>query len=291
MNFVVRSTDRRFLDLLRRYIGRFRLDEPAGPEVRFSADCGQERTMPGGKVVRGRRKLYLGILRIYDGRLDDEMAARLIGLVRRRATMLTNEFVRVRAGAVTVNGGAVLLPSMPEPHLPTMVGMMVRSGAGYLGDEEVNVDPVLRRIHSLSLPLRIDSEHLGRFPELRGRDPRRGRPPRPMPEELRAHTPRRVVAPDELGGREDDPAPIGWIVFPSFQPGAETRLEPFGGAEALFRFTQALLNLDIWEDRALVLMRDILESSAVSTLVVGSEEEAADLLMRTAPSLVEGVTA
>lgn len=290
MNFAVRSTDERFLDVLRRYIGRFLVEEPPGPEVVFSADCGQERTMPGGKAIRGRRKLYLGLLRLYDGRLDDEMAARLIGLVRRRATMLSNEFVRIRAGAITVNGKAVLLPGLPDPHLPTLVGVLVRSGAGFLGDEEVNVDPVLHRIHSLGLPLRIDSEDFRYFPEL-GREARRGRPRPPLPDHLRAHTPRRVVAPAELGGAEAGPSPAGWIVFPSFEPGEETRLQPFGGAEALFRFTQAVLNLDIWEDRALVLMRDILESTAVSTLVVGSEADAASLLMRTAPGLVEGVSA
>ena len=78
------------------------------------------------------------------------------------------------------------------------------------------------------------------------------------------------------------------IVFPFFEEGAETRLEPFGGAAALFRFTEATLNLHIWTDRAFVLQRELMESVPVSRLVVGSIPEAADLVLSKLPELVGG---
>jgi hypothetical protein len=154
----------------------------------------------------------------------------------------------------------------------------------------VNLDPVLKRIHGLSLPLRIDAEDLTHFPEL---DRAPSRAPRWKLETgpgYEGMTIRRTVAVDELGGAEGSPVPVGWIVFPEFSPGAETGLEPFGGAPALFGFTQAVLNLHVWEERALLLMREILESVAVSRLVVGSMPEAAEIVARTGPGLLKGVS-
>ena len=230
-------------------------------------------------------------MKIFEGRHDDEMAARLIGFVRDWATMLTNEFVRLRAGGVILDRRAVLLPSVPQPHLPALVGLLVRSGAAFLGDEMVNLDPIRHRIHGLSLPLRVDADDLMLFPELRREPssaPRWKLDPGPG---LEGITTRRTVAVQELGGMQGGPANVGWIVFPQFEPGSETRLEPFGGAPALFAFTQAVMNLHVWEERALTLMRDVLEKVAVSRLVIGSLPEAADLIRRTAPGLLKGVTA
>jgi hypothetical protein len=245
-------------------------------------------------VVRGKRGLYYSLMRIYEGLYDDEMVARLIGFVRDWATQITNEFVRVRAAAAVVDGAAILLPSPPEPHLPSLAGHLVRGEAPFLGDEVVNIDPVLRKVHPLGLPLLIDADdQVAMFPEL-GRDqPRRTRREREQvyPEDMRGITIRRAVSPEEIGGTEGQAAAPGWVVFPAFEPGAETRLEPFGGAPAIFAFTEALLNLHVWEDRALTLIREMLEGAAVSRLVVGSIPEAADLVLRAAPGLLRGVTA
>lgn len=162
--------------------------------------------MPGGRAVRGKRNLYHSLMRIYDGLFDDEMAARLIAFVRDWATQLTNEFVRVRAGAVVADGTAILFPSRPEPHLATLVGELVRRGASFLGDEVVNLDPILRRVHPLGLPLLLDSGDVASlFPELGRESPRRRGTETDYPEELRGVTPRRAVAADELGGVEAPP--------------------------------------------------------------------------------------
>jgi hypothetical protein len=289
LNFAVRSTEESFLELLRSYIGHFRTEETDRPlETVFSADCGRDRVLPGGRTTRGKRHLFFSYLRIYEGRLDDEMAARLVGFCREAAMLLSNEFVRIRAGAVAVEQGAIVMPTVPEAHMPALVGQMVAAGAGFLGDEMVNIDPILHGAHGLQLPLLIDSDDLDLFPQIE-REPRKGRPFRPRAEGVRAATPRRLVAPGELGGSYADKGPTRWLVFPFFEPGAETKLEPYGGAESIFRFTQSVLNLHVWEDRALVLLRDLLESVPVSRLVVGSIPDAAKLLLEAAPTVMEGV--
>jgi hypothetical protein len=228
-------------------------------------------------------------LKIYEGLRYDEMAARVIGFARDWATLLTNEFVRLRAGGVELGGAAVLFPSTPQRHLPALMGLLIQLGARYFGDEMVNVDPILRRTHGLPLPLLMDGQDVVHFPKLGLKASREPRWKLEVPEGYEGMTTRAAVAVDSLGGTDAEPAPIGWIIFPDFEPGEETRLEPLGGAPALFRFSQSVLNLHVWEDRALVLMRELVESVPVSRLVVGSLPDAADLVMRTAPSMVEGV--
>jgi hypothetical protein len=291
LNFALRATDGDFLELVRRYLGDFLVDRGGTDEGLFSADCGIERRMPGGKPVRNKLTLYVGTMPIHGGLVKEEMAARLISYVRDRATRESNEFVRIRATAFTVDARAVMLPSPPEPHLPALAGMLLRSGCPYLGDELVNFDPILWRVRGSPFPLFLDAEDLPLFPKLEREPPRRSRrEPTERTEFQRAMTPRRPVAPEELGGQRSQPAPVGWIVFPYFEAGAETRLEPAGGSEAIFRFTEAVLNLHIWEDRALTLIRDLVEAVPVSRLVVGSIPEAAELLARSAPSLVQELT-
>lgn len=228
-------------------------------------------------------------MKIFEGRVQDEMAGRLISGVRDLATQHSNEFVRIRAAGIVVEGAAVLFPSPPQAHLPALAGLLVRRGAAYLGDEVVNVDPVLGRAHGLPLPLLIDGFDLPLFPQIRRERTRRKM--RGTPEEIQAKTPRRPVPVEELGGVAAAPAPIRALVFPFFEDGAATRLEPFSGAAALFRFTEATLNLHVWTDRAFLLQRDLMGSVPVARLVTGSLEDAAAAVWSALPSLTEEVRA
>ena len=104
-----------FLDLLRDHLGSHRTEE--GPEwALFSADCGTKKSLPGGKVIRGRKRLYWGAMLSYVGQSSEEMAGRLISLLRDLVAERLKPFIRVRAGAVALDGGALLLPS-PQPPL------------------------------------------------------------------------------------------------------------------------------------------------------------------------------
>jgi hypothetical protein len=257
------------------------LDADASDELLFSADCGIQRTLAGGKQVRARQRLFVAGLKIYEGYAPDEMAGRLISGVRDIATRSSNEFVRIRAGGVVVNGHALLLPSVPEPHLPALVALLVRSGAEYFGDEIVNLDPVLRQVRGSSIPLLLAEGDLALFPEL-GRPPQRRRRAR----DGGAKEPRRPVRLEELGGRPAEPAAPARVIFPRFEPGGPSELRPIGDAEALFRFTQAGLNLHIWADRALLMFRDVLRTARVAELVVGSIPDCARLLLE--QTAVEG---
>ena len=90
-----------FLDLLRDHLGSHRTEE--GPEwALFSADCGTKKSLPGGKVIRGRKRLYWGAMLSYVGQSSEEMAGRLISLLRDLVAERLKPFIRVRAGAVEI---------------------------------------------------------------------------------------------------------------------------------------------------------------------------------------------
>jgi len=284
----VRSTDEGFLDLTRRYLDSFLVPEGSVEErMMLSADCGVERRV-GQMQIHGINTLYRGSLSIYRGRDRREMLGKIVSSARDSATAHSNQFVRVRAAAIEIGGKAILLPSLPEPHLPILAALLVRSGAAYLGDEVVSLDPILRNIHGISLPLLVDMSDLPLLPEIEETPPRGRRSQVPAAEHLRAFTPRWPVSVDELQGRLADPTEIGWIVFPEFQPGAKTEIVPASGSEMVFRFTQAILNLNIWGERAVFLLRELIESLPVARLVVGSLPEAADLLIGSTRSPVGG---
>ncbi|HEV8572374.1 MAG TPA: hypothetical protein VGR49_04920 [Actinomycetota bacterium] len=288
--FVVRATEERFLELMRNYLAPFRVEEAGVPALDanvYVADCGVEKVLPGGRRLRPMTTLYLDSLRIFRGAAWEEMAGRLISSVRDMVTHHSNEFVRVRAAGVTLDGHALILPSLPSPHLPALSALLLRGGARYLGDEIVNIDPILQRAHGMALPLLVDSSDFVHLPDLAARRPRGGRKERGDRE---ARTPRRPVTLKDLGAAPAPPHPVGWIVFPSFQPGAPTELRPVARAEAVFLFSQALLNLHIWTDRALVLARELLESAWAGKLIVGSLPEAADVLRTGLPGLTGGQT-
>ena len=272
VNVAIRATDEGFLDLVRTYLEPLRL--PGKPErfLLFSADCGVRGTLPGGVQLRGRVRLYMNALLVHSGTVDEEAVGRLIGLLRDIDTNNSNEFIRVRGAAVALDGDAIAFPAEPSQQLPALAATLVRAGAGYLGDEVVNLDPVLERVHPLSLPLLLDAGDLPRFPEL-GREVRRRRPA------AGSASARRPVRPDELGGSTGAPAPVRRLLFPEFRPGEPTSIEPVPAAAAVFALTRAALNLHVWEERALLFFRRLLEGIDVARLVVGDLDEACDLIL------------
>lgn len=279
--FEIRSTDARFLDRIRSHLAGYEAGRDDLSEVAtylFSAIPGSDRRLPGGAVVRGLHSVYAQGMRIYHGPDPKAMVGALLHMMRSLTLDYLDEFVRVRGGSVVLGGGGLLLPTPGDrPEVAALVALMLPRGAGYLGDEVSLVDPVLRRLHPSPFPVLVHVDLAARIPGLGST----GSPRRPR----RATRGRYAVPPEELGSRRAEPAQLTWVVFPSFEPGEPTRLEPAGGAAAVFGLSQACANLDVWEERGLMLFRGLADDTAVSRLVVGSLEEAADLLIEAAPTL------
>jgi hypothetical protein len=271
----VRCTSADFADQLRAHLAPFVVEDQL-EDFLFSADSGEDKEIAGGRRIRGKKRLFKNYLTIYHGISDDEMAGRLISGVRDMVTSYTDQHLRLRAAAVEVDDRIVLLPSEPNPHLPALAAALTRAGAAYLGDEIVYLDPVLRHAHPIAsdpLPVLLDSADLGDFPDIprkRGRKNRTRRSSKPS-----AVTDRVPVRVEELGGTGSKGGPVGLVVFPSFAPDQPSTTRPSGRSEALFGLTGALLNPEIWTDRAMLVLRDLVADTPAHHLTVGNYEEAA----------------
>jgi hypothetical protein len=274
----VRATEANWLDYVDRFIGDARVERHSSetPVWLFSADHRPPRTIAGGKVVHGISALWLQGLRIFRDRGEENMAGRLLSKMRDLVTEPQNEYVRLRATGISRNGRALVMPSSPNSHLPALAArIMQKSGGRFLGDEIVKLDPILRRVSPVDWPLLIDERDAHLFPEGEFSPVRKRRK---EPQYVGGATPRRPLALRSIGADVSEAAETGWLVFPEFLPGEESRLEPWGGAAALFKFTEAMLNMHIWSDRTLVLAQEMLAEHPASRLVVGSIEEASDLV-------------
>jgi hypothetical protein len=278
--FSVRATEHAFLHSLSEYIGEHRTGSPDLGEryYPYSVDCGQSRVLPGGRTTRRVGTAYLYTVKLHRSRSFDELIGRIVSSIREVTSLRRDDFIRLRAGAVVMDGGVTLLPSGYQPQLPALVGSLVRGGLPYVADELVHLDPVLRVASGIELPLLIDAGDLRLFPEVH----------REVAATRRAEHNgdlRFAVSVRELGGRLGQALPIRRIVFPRFEPGSPTRLEPISRSEATFGLAQAGLNLHVWGERALVLADEIVRAALVQRLHVGSLAEATELLLS---SPVEG---
>jgi hypothetical protein len=268
----IRSTDAGFLEKLRPYLTRFAVENAPERYVMLSADCGAVTTLVGGKILRGRATLYVNQLVVYRGFSVEEMIGRFLSVIRDMSNDESNEFIRVRGAGVVLGDGAVVLPSLPDPHLPALSGLLVEAGARYLGDEIVNVDPVTAKAYGRHFPLLVDASDTALFPALGTRyTPRRraaGVPSR-----------RLALAVEELGGAVAPPTEIRRLVFPSFEPGRPTELRPIAKAEAVFAIASAVLNMHVWGERALIMANRLLGSATAARLTVGSLPDAASTIM------------
>src|SRR6266542_5884064 len=118
-HFSIRSTHPSFLELLRRSLGQFHSGEGEADWYLFSADARPDRRL-GETVIRGKHSLYSSGLLIYTGLSMEEMAGRLIRVLRDRLTGNAHEFVQVSGAGVVLDGGALLLPSVPNQHMPLL---------------------------------------------------------------------------------------------------------------------------------------------------------------------------
>jgi hypothetical protein len=94
-----------------------------------------------------------------------------------------------------------------------------------------------------------------------------------------ANTPRRPVLVEELGASVGVPAPVRWLAFPVLEDGARASVQRITGSEALFGITRALLNLHVWNERALILARRIVEEAHAARVVGGTLGDIADALV------------
>jgi hypothetical protein len=98
------------------------------------------------------------------------------------------------------------------------------------------------------------------------------------------------VSPNEIGaGVIGRPCPIGIVVFPRFEPGAETILERMTRAEALIELASHAFGFQDRSRAALDLLVEAVRPATCHRLTVGQLEAAVPLLVTLAGGSAAGV--
>ncbi len=276
----MRSTDAAFVAFIDSYLARFISANPLEEPVILSADTGVAKTLPGGMNVEPKLTLYFGTTAIYRGFSRLEMAGRLIRFIRNNGLRFKNDFIRLDAGSVVVDGTGVLLLGGRDHRVAALSATLVANGASLLGDDATLWDPVDRLMYPTGLPitLEVDLAHAA-FPGLVPAPRRRRRRgddavPRVWPVPLR---------PDDLGGvAASDPAAIKRVLIVEFRDAGPTTLEPIGLTESVFTASRSVTNLEVWGERSLIALRELFERVPLVRLVTSSIGEAADVVLRSA---------
>lgn len=183
----------------------------------------------------------------------------------------SRDFLSVHAGAVTWNGGAVILPAGMDVGKSSLTAALVERGFGYLSDEVAAIDPMFDRVYPFPKRIWLDDEALAFFPGLGERLEDR----RP----LTAQVGQRFIRPEDLGGALGTASPVRWIVFPGTDRDGPPRLTPVGRAQAVERIAENAFNLYRYADRGVILLSRIAAEASILEVSGGTPPERAELLV------------
>ena len=176
----------------------------------------------------------------------ESLLTSLVQHVNRRAVEGC-DLLTLHAGGVESGGMGLVFPGVMEAGKTTLVAGLVRAGFGYLTDEAVAIDRESLLIRPYPKPLSLEPGSWPLFPEL---EPQADL----ATDQYKAYewqVPTAAIRPGALGRS----CPVGVVVFPRYEPGADTALEPIGRAEALVELAQ---NTFKFKDRS----RDTLDQLA-----------------------------
>jgi hypothetical protein len=210
----------------------------------------------------------------------------LLWHISRAAVEVNSDHLLLHAAAVEAAAGAVLLPAPPNAGKTTLTTALVRAGLGYLTDEVVAISPATNCVLPFPRPLTLEPESLRALIDLdpaalswwvgsdsepnscRDRDAQRW-----------WHVPAANIRPGAVGV----PCPPRVVVFPRYQPGAPTRLEPIGTADAVLELATNAFNLDQHGGRGLRYLAGLAEQCTCFRLDVSDLADACRLVLAVAP--------
>jgi len=167
---------------------------PSDPDIRLSVECidSDFRVSLDGKTVASADNLH-NAARAAIKALDDALVQRIKGL---RA---------VHAGAVLIDGRAVLLPGSTHAGKSSLVAELLQRGARHFSDEYALIDD-RGLVHSYPRPLLLRKGSIVQS----------------------------IVLPEELNsGFATAPAPVGWILAIDYVPEAAWDIREISHAEAV----------------------------------------------------------
>ena len=180
----------------------------------------------------------------------------------------------LHAGAAVGAGRAVILPATAGAGKTSLVAGLVRRGCGYLTDELVILHARTSSIVPFPKAMSLKEGSFALFESL-GPDPT-------GPEHDRVW----YLDPERLrpGSVVKRPTPISWVIFPRFEAGTKTRIEPLTVGETVLGLFENTVNTARHKEKGLDRLIGIAKRAPGYRLVFGDLDEACEAVL----GIVEG---
>ncbi len=195
-----------------------------------------------------------------------DVVPRLVSTITEQALASRPGHLALHAAAVALDGGAVLLPGPSGAGKTMLAAALVAAGFDYLTDEAAVIDVDTLEIASFPKPLSLRAgslDVLGRAVATFGPSGSRTMVPASA---LRAGAPGPGARPRAL-------------VFPRYEPGAESRLIPLARAEALVEVVNNSFNFADQGFGSMRRLRRLVTDCVCVRLVTGDLDVACELLL------------
>lgn len=155
-------------------------------------------------------------------------------------TAHAHHFVVYHAAVLERGGRALVLPAPPGAGKSTLTATLAQRGWRLLSDELALLDPRDGRLYGLARPVNLKNQAIALMREFAPDAVLT----EPVPDTLKG-TLALMKAPGDAITRVREGAQAAWIVVPSYEAGAEARLEPLPKAQAHLLLADQAFNYDI----------------------------------------------
>jgi Coenzyme PQQ synthesis protein D (PqqD) len=225
---------------------------------------------PGYEVIATRNGTFVlryrdDIVAVVD-RVDRALSTLLWHINTEAARMAVARGPVVHAAAAIRHRATVLMPAPQESGKTTTVAGLVRAGFDYLSDEAVAIDRHSLLPEPFPKALSIDAGSWDVLADLR--------PDYSDQMVGQWQVPATAIRPDALG----TPQPIRFVVIPTYEPGARTRLEPIARAETLVKVADSTFHFWDAPQRNLDVLAQMLRSASCYRLTLSDLGEGVRLI-------------
>jgi HprK-related kinase A len=178
-------------------------------------------------------------------------------------------YLMIHAAVIERDGFAAILPAPPGSGKSTLCAALVSRGWRLLSDELALIRPQDGLLLPVPRPISLKNRSIDVIRAF-ARDPVISRPVENTTKGTVAH----VKAPSDSVARAHESARPAWIVFPKYEAGAATSLEPIARARAFFRVAENAFNYSPLGAVGFNTLADTIDRSAIYDFRYSELEEA-----------------
>jgi HprK-related kinase A len=180
-----------------------------------------------------------------------------------------NDHLIVHAAVIEKGGRAAILPAPPGSGKSTLCAALVQRGWRLLSDELTMIRLADRRVTPLPRPVSLKNQSIAVIrdfePGVVGN--------RPVADTIKG-TVAHIRPPLDSVRRADETCPVGWIVFPQYEPGAATRLSPLPRSRGFMRVADNAFNYSLLGAAGFEALADVVDAAQCYDFTYSQLDEA-----------------